>query len=84
MYHSAFPDLRLTIEDMTEKDNKVAIRLVSHGTHKDKLMRIAPTGRSITINEEHFVRFTNGKIAEHWGVEDNLTMLQQLGVVQAP
>jgi steroid delta-isomerase-like uncharacterized protein len=84
MFRSAFPDIRLTIEDMIEEGNKVAVRLVTHGTHKGELMGIAPTGRTISVNEEHFMRFADGKIAEHWGVEDNLAMMQQLGVVHAP
>lgn len=84
MFRSAFPDLRMTIEDIIAEGDKVAIRTVSHGTHKGDLMGIAPTGRAVTINEQHFVRFANGKIVEHWGVEDNLGMMQQLGVVKAP
>ena len=47
-------------------------------------MGIAPTGRVVRFNEQHFVRISNGKLVEHWGVEDNLGMMQQLGVVEAP
>ena len=84
MFRSAFPDLRMSVEDIVEEGNKVAFRTVTHGTHRGELMGIAPTGRSVSVNEEHFLRFTDGKIAEHWGVEDNLAMMQQLGVVQTP
>ncbi len=84
MYRAAFPDLRMRIEDIVEEGNKVAVRLVTHGTHKGELLGIAPTGRTITVNEEHFLRFADGKIAEHWGIEDNLALMQQLGVVKAP
>jgi steroid delta-isomerase-like uncharacterized protein len=84
LFRSAFPDLRLTVEDMIAEGDKVAVRIVSRGTHKGELMGIAPTGRSIAVNEEHILRLANGKIAEHWGVEDNLSMMQQLGVVHAP
>ena len=84
LFRSAFPDLRVTVEDMIAEGDKVAVRVVTRGTHKGELMGIAPTGRSVTINEQHIVQFANGKIAEHWGVEDNLGMMQQLGIVQAP
>ena len=81
MFRSAFPDLKLTIEDAIAEGDKVAIRLVTRGTHKGAFFGIAPTGRSVTVNEQHIVRFAGGKIAEHWGVEDNLGMMQQLGVI---
>ena len=84
LFRSAFPDLRLTVEDMIAEGDKVVVRMVTHGTHKGELMGIPPTGRSVTVNEQHIVRFANGKITEHWGVEDNLGMMQQLGVVPAP
>jgi steroid delta-isomerase-like uncharacterized protein len=81
LLRGAFPDLKLTIVDAIAEGDKVAIRLVSRGTHKGDFLGIAPTGRSINVNEQHFVRFAGGKIVEHWGVEDNLGMMQQLGVV---
>ena len=84
MFRSAFPDLRLTVEGIIAEGDIVAVRVVSHGTHKGELMGIAPTGRTITMNEQHWVRVANGKIVEHWGVEDNLGMMQQLGVMQRP
>ena len=84
LFRSAFPNLRLTVEDMIAEGDKISVRVVTRGTHKGELMGIAPTGRSVTINEQHIVRFANGKMTEHWGVEDNLGMMQQLGVVQAP
>ena len=84
MFRSAFPDLRVTVEGIMAEGDVVAVRVVSHGTHKGDLMGIAPTGRAVTMNEQHWVRFANGQIVEHWGVEDNLGMMQQLGVVQGP
>ena len=71
-------------EDLIAEGDKVVMRQVTIGTHKGEFMGIAPTGRKVTINEIHVVRLTNGKIVEHRGVEDNLCMMQQLGVVEAP
>ena len=84
MFRSAFPDLTVTVEDMVAEGDKVAIRVVTRGTHQGELMGIAPTGRVVAFNEQHFVRISNGKLVEHWGVEDDLGMMQQLGVVEAP
>jgi steroid delta-isomerase-like uncharacterized protein len=82
MFRSGLPDLKVTVEDMVAEGDKVAVRITSRGTHKGELMGIPATGRTVAVNEQHFVRFANGKIVEHWGVEDNLGMMQQLGVVQ--
>ena len=84
MFRSAFPDLTVTVEDMIAEGEMLAVRVISRGTHRGQLMGVAPTGRAVAINEQHFVRFATGKAVEHWGVEDNLGMMQQLGVVQAP
>jgi steroid delta-isomerase-like uncharacterized protein len=81
MFRSAFPDMTIAIEDVIAEGDKVAVRLVSRGTHKGPLMGIAPTGRTVNIREQHWVRIANGQIVEHWGIEDSLGMMQQLGVV---
>jgi predicted ester cyclase len=42
-----------------------------------------PTGRAVRQDHMHFVRFRDGKAVEHWGVRDDLGMLQQMGVMPA-
>jgi predicted ester cyclase len=32
----------------------------------------------------HFVRFRDGKAIEHWGVRDDVAMMEQLGVITLP
>src|SRR5258708_36983712 len=48
LYRNAFPDLRLTIEDLIAEGDTVMARWSSHGTHKEDLNRIAPTGQHLT------------------------------------
>ena len=47
-------------------------------------MGMPPTGRSVRQDHMHFVRFQNGKAIEHWGVRDEMGMMQQLGVIPGP
>jgi predicted ester cyclase len=47
-------------------------------------MGIAPTGRSVTVSEIIIDRFAEGKIVESWRLFDQMAMMQQLGVIQAP
>ena len=46
-YRRAFPDLRVTVEDLIAEGDKVAARLRVRGTHLGDLNGIAPTGRRV-------------------------------------
>ena len=59
-------------------------RITFHGTHQGELMGIPATGKRISVNEIHILRIANGQAVEHWGVEDSLGMMQQLGIVEPP
>jgi steroid delta-isomerase-like uncharacterized protein len=81
LYRNAFPDLRLTIEDMIAEGETVVTRWSCRGTHKGDLSGIAPTGKQITISGITVGRFANGKIAQGYANWDALGLMQQLGVV---
>jgi len=44
-------------------------------------MGIPPSGRSFAFSATSIFRISNGKIVEHWGEEDALGWLQQLGAM---
>ena len=79
--HRAFPDLRVTVEDVIAEGDKVVSRNSVSGTHEGEYMGIPPTGRSVTYNEIFIARFVNGRIAETWGIVDVLSQMRQLGVI---
>ena len=79
--HRAFPDLRVTIEDLIAEGDKVVSRNTVTGTHQGQYMGLPPTGKSVTYNEIFILRFAGGRIAETWGVVDVLSQMRQLGVV---
>ncbi len=80
MIRTAFPDMRVTIEDMTTQEDKVWARVTFHGTNTGPLMGMPPTGKRVNYEAIDICRFAEGKIVEHWGVVDLLGMMQQLGV----
>ena len=84
MFRSAFPDLQVTVEDMIAEGDKVVARVTTRGTHKGEFMGIPPTGKPVTVPEIHIVRIAGGKMVEPWGIEDNMAMMQQLGVISPP
>ena len=84
MYHSAFPDLKVRIEDIVAEGDKVAVRLTFRGTHQGELMGIPPTGKSIALTSINIFRVEGGKAVEQRVNTDDLGMLQQLGVMTPP
>jgi predicted ester cyclase len=42
------------------------------------------TGKNATWTEIHIGRVVNGRLTEHWGVIDQLSMLIELGVIESP
>ena len=84
MLRSAFPDFKATIDDMLADGDRVATRMTWTGTHQGEFMGIPPTGKRISIQVIDFVRFADGRFAEHWGLMDNMGMMQQLGAIPAP
>jgi steroid delta-isomerase-like uncharacterized protein len=83
-YRTAFPDLKMTVEDLVAAGEKAVVSFTLTGTHEGDLMGIAATGRPARTSGMVLSRFEDGRIVEEWEVLDQLTMLQQLGVVSLP
>ena len=81
---TAFPDLHYVIEDAIESGDRIVHRLTASGTMKGDFMGMPATGKRATWTEIHVGRVANGRVAEHWGLVDQLGMLVQLGIVPAP
>ena len=75
---TAFPDLRLTIEDVMQDGDKVIVRSQMTGTQRGTFMGAAPTNRSIAIQVVDIHQFANGKIVRSWHTEDWMTARRQL------
>ena len=84
MLNSAFPDNQFNIEEMIAEGDKVILKGTMTGTHLGNFRGIPPTGKSFSWRQIHILRITDGKIAEHDAVRDDLTLLIQLGVLPDP
>ena|SRR5256885_15340036 len=80
----AFPDFKLSIEDLVEDGDKIWARQRGGGTNLGSFMGKPPTGRTAFIEVFDVVRFEDGRVVEHWGVPDRLQMAMELGVIPAP
>ncbi len=83
MMRRAFPDMKVQVEDMGAAGTRVFARFVMTGTHKGPFMDIPATGKKIKVQGIDIVRFARGRMTDHWGVTDQMAMMQQLGVIPA-
>ena len=78
---TAFPDYQTIIDDLVTEGDKVAARITMSGTHRGSFMGIPATGKHVLFTGMYIARIADGKIVEHWGEEDAVSLLQQLGAL---
>ena len=81
---SAFPDRQLTVDDVVAEGDRVVARTTVIGTHQGEMQGIPATGKAISQPSITIFRLAKGKIAESWLATDNLSLMQQLGVIPVP
>ncbi|MFC5449422.1 ester cyclase [Paenibacillus aestuarii] len=74
----AFPDKHYTIESIIGQEDKVLVRMTVKGTHQGMFFGTAPTGRTMDVTLYRQYRVVDGKITEHRGWIDMVTMWHQL------
>ena len=84
MLRSAFPDFKATLKHLIAEGDTVVLHMTWTGTQKGEFMGVPPTGKSISIDVIDIIRIAGGKFVEHWGVMDQMAMMQQLGAIPAP
>ncbi|HET9755280.1 MAG TPA: ester cyclase [Candidatus Limnocylindrales bacterium] len=75
-----FPDIKVSIDDIMAAGDVVAYRMTVSGTDTGEFLNVAPTQRPVSVTGFGWVRVRDGKIAEHWGLIDELGILDQIGV----
>jgi predicted ester cyclase len=84
MFRTAFPDLHCTIEDEIIQGDKVAAHLSMRGTHQGLFLGNLPTNKPVLVQGLIYARIGNGQIIENWTMIDQMSVLQQLGLVPPP
>ena len=80
-FRASFPDTRMEVVELIAEGDKVVGRFTCSATHLGEWLGHAPTGRRFeAVDEVAIFRFEGGRIAEAWGIEDNLGRLEQLGL----
>lgn len=74
----AFPDKQYTVEEIIGQGDKVLVRMTVKGTHQGMFFGTAPTGNTIDVTLYRQYRVEDGKIYEHRGWIDMVTMWSQI------
>jgi predicted ester cyclase len=77
----AFPDYRVTIEDMIAEADRVVVRYTAAGKHLGPFQGVTPTGRPFVYQGIEIHRYTDGKVVERWNSHDALGLFQELGIL---
>jgi predicted ester cyclase len=80
---AAFPDARLTVEDLVVETDRAALRYRLQGTHSGSYLGVAPTGLGFDVEGLTLLRLAEGRVVEEWHSPTELAILRQLGAVQA-
>lgn len=78
--HEAFPGLHAVVDDLIEEKDRVAARVHYHGHLPGQ--SDDPSGRQLLWTGVDVFRMYRGQIAEHFGSQDNVELLEEAGVVQ--
>jgi len=78
---TAYPDLKVEVQDTVTEGEKIGIRCRVTGTHCGEGLGVKPCNKSVDFGFIGIARIRDGKIVEAWNSIDFLTMYQQLGAV---
>lgn len=81
LFISAFPDQKIEVDEIYTFGDRVISKWILRATHKGVFLGIEPTDKRVTLTGVDIERINNGKILEHWGVEDVYGLMEQLGSV---
>ncbi|HEX3427096.1 MAG TPA: ester cyclase family protein [Acidimicrobiales bacterium] len=80
-WRTAFPDGRMTVDDLIVEGDLVGIRNTWHGTHTGDFYGIPATGKTVHVTSIGIDRVKDGQVVEGWGELDMIGMMQQLGAM---
>ena len=84
MYHTAFPQSKVEIMNITAEGDMVTAQFRWTGTNSGPMGSMPATNKTMDITGVDIVRFENGKGVEHWGYWEEGKMMAQLGMAPPP
>jgi len=84
MYRSSFPDLKMNVLSMTAEGDVVTTHFNMTGTNTGPMGEMPPTNKAMNIEGVDIIKFKDGKAVEHWGYQEEMKMMEQMGLMQEP
>ena len=81
-FRAAIPDLRAEIEELLVVKDRAVVRYIFTGHFTGMFKDLKGDGREINFRAVDVYRVQNGQISDNWHLEDNLSLMQQLGAVK--
>jgi predicted ester cyclase len=82
-FRTAFPDLRITIDNEIYAENSAVIRWTFSGTNTGS-GDMPPTGKSVDVWGISIFHFANGKLTKEIVAYNNQSFMEQLGFTMMP
>ena len=81
-FRAAVPDLKVTVEKMILAGDYVTVHMKFTGHFTGRFGQTQGKGQTIAFIATDLVKVENGRITDNWHIEDNLTLLRQMGVAK--
>jgi predicted ester cyclase len=81
-FRAAVPDLAVVVEKMIVAGDYVTVHMKFTGHFTGKFGQTQGQGQPIAFIATDLLKARNGRITDNWHIEDNLTLLQQMGVAK--
>lgn len=78
---AAVPDMRAEISQLIVSGDRVVVHLRFSGHFSGQFKGVQGRGQQVNFIATDIYRIADGRIADNWHIEDNLSFLQQLGVI---
>ena len=80
-WHQAFPDVVIAPEKLIAEDDLVVVYWIARGTNTGTGNGLPATGKKAELAGITIWRIVDNKIKEEWSAFDQLSMMQQLGLL---
>ena len=84
IWHQAFPDGHMTMDDIITEGEMSTIRMTFRGTHTGEFYGVPASNKPVEVTSIGIDRVVGGKICEGWGELNMLGMMQQMGAIPTP